>query len=119
MLYLASVALQMYMAGLALFGVATFISHALLGYLMILGAVILLVLTVVARRPRSDAFLAVAVLVLAALQPVLALTLRTRFPVLAALHPVNALVIFVLAARVGRATALAPPRSPEPSASSA
>lgn len=103
--YLAAVALQIYVMGLALFGVTSFMPHALLGYGMIAGAVILTVLTVTAKLPRRAQLFAAAVLVLTVLQPMLVLTLRGRAPALAALHPVNALVIFALAAVVARSTA--------------
>ncbi len=103
--YLAAVALQVYVMGLAIFGVTSFMPHALLGYGMILGAAILTLLTVTARLPRRAQLLAAAVLFLTALQPALVLTLRGRAPALAALHPLNALVIFALAATVARTTA--------------
>ena len=101
--YLGAVALQVYMMGLALFGVTSFTPHALLGYGMILGAAILTVLTVSARLPRRAQLLALAVLLLTILQPVLVLALRGA-PLLAALHPLNALAIFALAATVARST---------------
>ena len=104
-LYLAAIALQFYAAGLAIFGVSTFMSHALFGYSMILGATILLILTLVARLPGRTKMLATLVLGLTVLQPVLAL-IRTPVPALAALHPVNALIIFAIAARIASSTAL-------------
>jgi len=104
-LYLAALALQFYAAGLAIFGVSTFMSHALFGYSMILGAAILLTLTIVARLPRRTKLLAALVLLLTILQPVLAL-IRTPVPALAALHPVNALIIFAIAAKIASSTAL-------------
>lgn len=103
--YLAAIGLQIYVMGLALFGVTSFLPHALLGYGMILGALILTVLTVTAKLPRRAQLLAAAVFALTLLQPVLVLVLRGRAPVLAALHPVNALVIFALASLVARTTA--------------
>ena len=102
-LYLAAIALQFYAAGLAVFGVSTFMTHALFGYSMILGAIILLVLTFVARLPRRIKALAGFVLVLTALQPVLALV-RSPIPVVAALHPVNALIIFAIATKIATTT---------------
>lgn len=94
----------MYAAGLGIFGATSFVPHALLGYLMVLGALFLLVLTVLARLPRRAIVLAALVLVLTLLQPVLVLQLRGSAPVLAALHPVNALLIFTLAAWISRST---------------
>jgi len=103
--YLAAIGLQIYVMGLALFGVTSFMPHALLGYGMIVGALILTVLTVTAKLPRRAQLFAGAVLVLTLLQPVLVLVLRGRAPALAALHPLNALVIFALASVVARTTA--------------
>jgi hypothetical protein len=102
--YLGAIALQVYMMGLALFGVTSFMPHATLGYLMVLGALILMILTFSAKASRRDKVLAALVLVLTVLQPVLVLMLRGRVPALAALHPLNALVIFALAASVARST---------------
>ncbi len=110
-LYLVAIALQFYAAGLAVFGVSSFMTHAMFGYSMIIGAIILLVLTFTARLSRRAKLLAAGVLFLTALQPVLAL-IRSPIPVLAALHPVNALIIFALAARIAATTGVpADPRS--------
>ncbi|HVE79887.1 MAG TPA: DUF6220 domain-containing protein [Gemmatimonadaceae bacterium] len=102
-LYLGALALQFYAAGLGLFGAASFVPHALLGYGLILGATILLALTAAARLPRRAVLLAAGVLTLAVLQPVLAIALRGT-PALAALHPVNALLIVAVAARIAAST---------------
>src|SRR5262249_3651680 len=102
-LYLAAIALQFYAAGLAVFGVSSFMTHALFGYSMILGAVILLVLTFAAKLSGRVKILAALVLLLTALQPVLAL-IRSPVPILAALHPVNALIIFAIATRIAVST---------------
>ncbi len=103
-LFLASVALQVYAAGLGLFGATSFVPHATLGYLMVVGALILLVLTVIAKLPRPAIVLAGLVLGLTILQPILILQLRASLPALAALHPFNALLIFALAASIARST---------------
>ena len=103
-LYVGALALQFYAAGLALFGLTSFMSHALLGYGLILGALTLLALTSAARLGRRHVGLAVGVLALVVLQPVLAVGLRGQFPWMAALHPVVALVIFGLALEIGRST---------------
>ncbi len=102
-LYLAAIALQFYAAGLAVFGVSSFMTHALFGYSMILGAIILLVLTFAAKLAGRVKILAALVLFLTVLQPVLAL-IRSPIPVLAALHPVNALLIFAIATRIAVST---------------
>jgi hypothetical protein len=103
-LYIAAVAVQVYAAGLALFGATSFVPHAVLGYLLIPGAVVLLALTAAVRPPRPAVLLAALILALAMLQPVLALAVRGRAPVLAALHPLNALLIVALAAWIARGT---------------
>jgi hypothetical protein len=103
-LYLASVGLQVYAAGLALFGVTSFVPHAVLGYLMILGAIILFVLTAVARQSRRALVCAALIVGLAVLQPVLVLVLRSSSPAVAALHPLNAILMVTLAMLIARST---------------
>lgn len=102
--YLAALALQFYVAGLALFGATGFVPHALLGYGLVLGAVTLTVLTVAARFPARTSWMAASLIVLTLLQPVLALALRASAPSLAALHTLNALLIFSLAIFVAQRT---------------
>ena len=101
-LFLTSIALQVYAAGLGLFGVASFMPHAILGYLMVLGALILLALTALARLPRRAIGLTGVIVVLAILQPVLVLQFRGSLPVVAALHPMNAILMFALAFWIAR-----------------
>ncbi len=102
-LYLGAIVLQFYAAGLAVFGVSSFMTHALFGYSMILGAIILLVLTFVAKLAGRVKILAVLVLILTVLQPVLALIRRPIYT-LSALHPVNGLLIFAIATRIAVST---------------
>jgi hypothetical protein len=103
-LYLASVGLQVYAAGLALFGVTSFMPHAILGYLMIIGALLLFALTAMARLPRRALVWAALIVALAVLQPVLVLVVRATTPALAALHPLNALLMVALAMLISRST---------------
>ena len=103
-LYLVSVGLQVYAAGLALFGVTSFVPHAVLGYLMIVGALILFLLTAVARLSRSALVFAALIVGLAVLQPVLVLVVRSTTPALAALHPLNAILMATLAMLITRHT---------------
>lgn len=102
--YMIAVALQFYVAGLALFGAASFVPHALLGYGLVVGAVTLTALTVAARFPRRTVVLATSLIPLTLLQPVLVLVLRSAAPALAALHTLNALLIFSLALGVAQRT---------------
>jgi hypothetical protein len=103
-LYLVSVGLQVYAAGLALFGVTSFVPHAILGYLMIIGAILLFVLTAIARLSRPALVYAALIVAIAFLQPVLVLVVRTTTPALAALHPLNALLMLTLAMLISRST---------------
>ena len=100
--YLLALALQFYALGLAVFGVTTFVPHALLGYGLVLGAVFLATLTAVARLPRTTIRLATALVPLSIMQPLLALLPRERAPVVAALHAVNAMVIVLIASVIAR-----------------
>lgn len=102
--YIFALAVQFYAAGLGLFGAATFGTHALLGYGLVIGATTLTGLTLAARFPRRVIAVAAALIPLTVLQPVLALTLRASAPSLAALHILNALLIFSLAMFVAQQT---------------
>lgn len=95
--YLVALALQFYALGLGIFGAASFMPHATLGYLLIVGAITLATLTLFARLPRRTILLATAIVPLTILQPVLALVPRADAPAVAALHAVNALVVVALA----------------------
>jgi hypothetical protein len=100
--YLVTIAIQFYAAGLAAFGVTTFMPHALLGYGLVIGAITLASLTAAARLPRRLVMRAAALVPLTILQPVLALVPRVDAPALSALHTVNALLIVLVAASVAR-----------------
>ena len=100
--YLLALAIQFYALGLAVFGVTSFVPHALLGYGLVLGATILATLTAVARLPRTTIRLAVALVPLCIIQPMLALLPREHAPVVSALHAVNAMLIVLIAAVVAR-----------------
>ena len=102
--YIVALALQFYVAGLALFGAASFVPHALLGYGLVVGALTLSALTVAAGFPRRTVAIATSLVPLTLLQPVLALVLRPAAPALAALHTLNALLIFSLALAVAQRT---------------
>lgn len=99
-MYLVALVLQFYAAGLGLFAATGFDMHAMLGYALILGALILAILTAFARMGRSAVLMAVAVLFLTVLQPVLALLMRRLAPEVAALHTVIALAIFLVTLRI-------------------
>ena len=90
------VLLQFYAAGIAVFGAGGFGPHRVVGWLIIVVALLNLVLTLAARGPRGARTAALAILVLSVLQPMLAFAPRARFPELSAVHVVNALVIALL-----------------------
>ena len=100
--YLVALALQFYAAGLAVFGVTTFVPHALLGYGLVIGAITLASLTTIARLSPRTIRLAVALVPLSILQPLLALLPRVAAPAVSALHLVNALLIVLIAAVIAR-----------------
>jgi hypothetical protein len=84
---------QFYTAGLAVFGAASFMSHARVGWLVQLGSLITVVMLLSARVPFRVTRSAILLFVLAILQPVLAFAFRTGAPALSALHPVNGIAI--------------------------
>jgi hypothetical protein len=93
-LYLLGVVVQFFLAGLYVFGGTSIESHRVLGFILVLGALLMLVLAVVGRLPRPTAVLTVILLALSVLQIVLA---NLDVDELAALHPVNALLIAFVA----------------------
>lgn len=87
---------QFYTAGLAIFGAASFASHAGTGWLVILASFCTMALLAVARAPFRITRLAILVLVLAVLQPILAFAPRAEYPWVSAFHPVGGLGIVAL-----------------------
>ena len=119
-LFTGAVIVQVFLAGLGLFGAGDMEAHIGFGYLVAMLPVLPLLLAWPARVGRSTAGLAAATLVLAQVQTFLPL-LRDDAPLVAALHPVNALAVFglgLIVARRGmalaRATQPARPTSVEP-----
>lgn len=98
--FLGLLAIQVFLAGVALFGAGTFAGHRDFGYLLSLLPLFLVVAAVVARAGRL-VWLSVALLVLTFVQTALPLV-REDLPYVAALHPVNALVLVLLTATIGR-----------------
>jgi uncharacterized protein DUF6220 len=106
-IFVAGVALQVFLAGTGLFEMTDFTMHADLGWLLALVPVVLLALALVARVDRTTLLLVIALMVATLVQPELAAA-RDEAPSVAALHPVNALLIAFLAWTVARrATAVA------------
>jgi hypothetical protein len=107
-LFLACVVVQVFLAGLGVFGGAqNFSLHRQFGYLFGWLTLVLLLLALVGRLGRRWIGLTVLLLVLFALQSVF-VALRGVMPEAAALHPVNALAIFAVSLHVAsRSRALA------------
>lgn len=92
--YLLGVVVQFFLAGLALFGSTNYDAHQGLGYVLAAIAVVLLVIAVAARLPRSLAGLSITLVVLNVIQIAL---LQSDVEEIEALHVVNALAIAFVA----------------------
>jgi hypothetical protein len=100
-LYVAGLLVQVFLAGMGIFGVARdFAPHVGLGWLLHLVPVLLLIAAAVARVGSRLIWWNVALLVVQFVQPIFALA-RKDTPVVAAFHPVLALVVFWLAVTIG------------------
>lgn len=114
--FLGLLAIQVFLAGVGLFGAGTMAGHRDFGYLLSLLPLLLVIAAAVARARRL-VWLSGGLLILSFLQTLLPL-LRDDLPLIAALHPVNALVLFGLTATIaGRATEMA--RAPRAGAEAA
>lgn len=101
-LFLACVALQVFLAGLGVFaGSANFATHRDFGYTFGFLTVLMLIAAGVGRLGRRWISFSALLIFLFALQS-LFVGLRADLPMVAALHPVNALVIFWVAQHVAR-----------------
>ena len=116
--FLGLLAIQVFLAGVGLFGAGTIAGHRDFGYLLSLLPVILLVTAAIARAGRL-VWVTGALLVLSFVQTLLPL-LKADLPYVAALHPVNALVLAALTVTIAlRATELARAPRAEPETASA
>jgi len=102
-LFLATVIVQVFLAGMGLFKLADWTNHAGLGWLLSMVSFLLPLVAFASRVRRGTLALALALMVVTMLQPELALA-RHDNPVVAALHPVNALLLFFLAWRTAMAS---------------
>lgn len=99
--YLAGIVVQVFLAGIGLFGAARdFSDHANLGWILHLGPVPILIVAAVGRVGARTLWWTAALLLSVAVQPFLP-GLRGDLPWVAALHPVNAMLIFWLTLTVG------------------
>jgi hypothetical protein len=94
LIYMLGVVVQFFLAGLALFGSASYESHEGLGYVLGLVSVALLAIAVVAKMPRTLTGLSIILLALNVAQIIF---LRIDIEEIKALHVVNALAIALVA----------------------
>jgi len=98
-LFAAGVLVQGYLAGAAmgqLGGSGNFSTHQAVGYALGIVALLILILALVGRFPRSQVGWSGLLVILYVVQTSLPY-LRTDTPAIAALHPANAMVLLVLA----------------------
>jgi len=93
-LVLLGVVVQFFLAGLNIFAGVSIESHRILGFALMGGALLLVILAFVGRLPRRTALIAVVLLVMTILQTVL---VNIDVDEIQALHPVNALFIGAVA----------------------
>jgi hypothetical protein len=98
--FLGLITIQVFLAGVGLFGAGTMAGHRDFGYLLSLLPLFLVIAAAVGRAGRL-VWLAGALLVLTFVQTLLPL-LKADLPYIAALHPVNALVLASLTATIAR-----------------
>jgi len=110
----ALVVLQVFLAGLAIFGAESFSTHRNFGNVLHPLTAVLLILAIAGPRTRRDIGMAVGLVVLVTVQIGL-VSARDDAPGLAALHPVLAIVAMGLAAHMG-VHALRASRSPRAAA---
>jgi len=120
-LFVAGVAYQVFLAGMAVFGAGQWSNHVDFGYLVTGIPLLLIVAALLARAGRATVWLTVGTLIVAQVQTILP-WFKEDLPWVSALHPVNAMVIFGLGVViVRRAVALARSvaAAPEPGADAA
>jgi uncharacterized protein DUF6220 len=94
-IYLAATVVQFFLAGLGAFGAdPDYGAHAAVGFFIGIGSIVLLVVVLVARLPRTLVLLNVLLVGLNVLQVILA---NAEVDELEALHPVSGLAIVALA----------------------
>jgi Family of unknown function (DUF6220) len=101
-LNLAVLVVQVFLAGVGLFGAGDFELHRNVGYWLPIIALLMLPIAWPARIGRRLVLLTLAVFVLSFVQGILP-ALRGSVPLIAALHPVNALLLFWLSLVIARA----------------
>jgi hypothetical protein len=100
MLWALAVVVQVFLAGLGIFGATSFDPHRSLGFTLHALIVLLVILAIAGPRTGRDIGMAVGLLVLVTIQIALVGS-RDSAPGLAALHPVLALLALGLAVHMG------------------
>lgn len=100
-LFVACVFLQVFLAGLGVFGRQGFGTHQTFGYVIAWLTPVMLLLAIVGRTGRRVIGLAALTLVMFALQSVFVLV-RRDLPIVAALHPVNGVALAFVAMVIAR-----------------
>jgi hypothetical protein len=100
-LFVVGVVVQVFLAGVGLFGAGDMAGHVEFGYLLSIVPLLPVLLAWPARAGRRTVALCAGTLVAAQVQTFLPL-LRDGAPLVAALHPVNALLVFGLGFMVAR-----------------
>jgi hypothetical protein len=100
LLIAAGVVVQVFLAGLGIFGAESFDAHESFGWMLHSAAVVLFLLALLGPRTRRTIGLAFGLLVLMTVQ-IMLVGARDDTPWLAALHPVLALFVLGLALHIG------------------
>jgi hypothetical protein len=100
MLWALAVVVQVFLAGLGIFGAASFDAHKSFGFILHAILALLVILAIAGPRTGRDIGMAVGLLVLVTIQISL-VSARDDAPGLAALHPVLALAAMGLAVHMG------------------
>ena len=100
MLWALAVVVQVFLAGLGIFGAASFDAHESFGFILHAITALLAILAIAGPRTGRDIGMAVGLLVLVTVQIALVGS-RDSAPGLAALHPVLALAAMGLAVHMG------------------
>jgi mercuric ion transport protein len=112
-LFVVALIVQVFLAGIGLFGVSDLELHRGVGYNLPIVPLLMLLLAWPARVERRTVWLALALFVVTMIQTVLP-SLRGSVPLIAALHPVNALLVFYLSVVVARRSVPLVRRAPAP-----
>jgi hypothetical protein len=100
LLIAVGVVVQVFLAGLGIFGAESFDAHESFGWMLHTAAVVLFLLALLGPRTRRTIGLAFGLLVLMTVQ-IMLVGARDDTPWLAALHPVLALFVLGLALHIG------------------